>query len=217
MRTPSPKSTPAPIQEITGRPASLMGRGMSQFILPGSGTITLKIVGDVLHTTVESQLNKRETWTRIQNIDSIEIVQAPIWGLLTLGLGLVVLGVPLLRQVGILGTIFTVLGIGAIAAFCCFKHRYLCIHSQRTTLPVGLTKPAEIYQQFSMNVLLLARQLNTLRVVLPPTEATRDREATQGKPGRAIPTGSTQPGINTVGRVAHTTGHTVGHPKTQLQ
>lgn len=50
-----------------------------------NGIRNLKISGDVLQATHTNTLEKKESWTRIQNIDSIEIIEAPIYPLLEEG------------------------------------------------------------------------------------------------------------------------------------
>ncbi len=242
MRTPPPTLTPAPIQEITGKPASLLKNGLSHVILPGSGIATLKISGDLLHAVIENRLQKQEAWIRIQQIDSIEIVQSPIWEFLVIGGGALVIGIPLILRGAVLGFGLGAVGAIAIAFFILFKHRYLCIHSQRTSLPIGLTKPPQIYQQFAMTVMGLARQLNTVRVVNSASESTTGRAPvthgsqpsgrnSQGTPstrgqtqGRPPITPNTQ-GRSTQGQrmaepsppSASLNGQTSGYPHTQLQ
>lgn len=53
------------VTEITGSPA--------------------RVWGNVLQATHTTTLEKKESWTRIQNIDSIEIMEAPIYPLLEEG------------------------------------------------------------------------------------------------------------------------------------
>lgn len=69
------------VTEITGSPAQVWGN----VLIPANGKMNLKISGDVLQATHTTTLEKKESWTRIQNIDSIEIMEAPIYPLLAFG------------------------------------------------------------------------------------------------------------------------------------
>ncbi|MHC5825386.1 MAG: hypothetical protein ACYT04_58445, partial [Nostoc sp.] len=69
------------VVEITGLPAQVWGN----VLIPGRGLMTVKITGDTLQGIVKTGLEKRETWIRIQNIDSVETLEAPIYALLGFG------------------------------------------------------------------------------------------------------------------------------------
>ena len=67
--------------EITGAPAQVWGN----VLVPARGTIIVKVTGDTLVGTTKTGLEKRETQIRIQNIDSVETLEAPIYALLGFG------------------------------------------------------------------------------------------------------------------------------------
>lgn len=142
--------------EIAGAPGKVWGN----VLVPTRGTITVKITGDTLQGTVKTGLEKKESWTRIQNIDSIEILEAPIYVLLLIGGFLVLFGLSLLDKSFIFALII-LLGCAAIIAFAINnKRRCLAIYSHRNTIAVFMNNSPNSYQQFSMNVLAIARQLN---------------------------------------------------------
>lgn len=83
--------------EINGKPGLLWGN----LIVPGSGRLKIKIVGDLLHINSESyyKLETKDIQTRIQDIKSIEIASGPLSWLLVLGIltiGLYGLGIILI-------------------------------------------------------------------------------------------------------------------------
>ena len=143
--------------EITGAPAQTWGN----VLIPSAGTITVKISGDTLQATVKTGLEKKESWTRIQNIDSIEILEAPIYALLIFGGFLILLGLGILASSFIFGSLFIIGGAAIIVLTIKHKRRYLAFYSYRHTLAIFMIKSPDNYQQFAMNVLALARHLNT--------------------------------------------------------
>lgn len=144
------------IVEIVGKP----GKAWGDVIIPASGTITLQIVGDLVQATMKNGFEKSTSWTRIQNIDSVEITEAPNYLLLAIGVFLVLTGLGIANGSAIFGLV--VLAIAAIFIFFAFreKRRLLVIHSLRHTVPVFMVKPPELYQQFAANIMAIARQLN---------------------------------------------------------
>ncbi|NJM23299.1 MAG: hypothetical protein HC907_33985 [Richelia sp. SM1_7_0] len=124
----------------------------------------LKIAGDVLQSTHKTWLEKRESWTRIQNIDSVEIMEAPIYPLLAIGSFLSFLGLRGLFDVNIFLLFLLFLGISLILFAILKKRRYLAVMSHRNTIAVFMNKPPEVYQQFAMNLMLISRQLNALLI-----------------------------------------------------
>lgn len=144
------------VVDITGAPAQVWGN----ILIPARGTITLKITGDILQGTVKTTLEKKESWTRIQNIDSIEILEAPIYALLFFGGFLLLSSLSTLAQSPVLGLILLLVDAAIIGWAINNKRRCLAIYSHRNTVAMFVNKPPEIYQQFSKNVLAIARQLN---------------------------------------------------------
>ncbi len=83
--------------EITGSCAQVW----NGVIIPSNGVISVKIDGNNLNATVKSGLEKKDSRTRIQNIDSVEIHTAPIYLLMAIGIGLAVIGL-----IGWIATLF---------------------------------------------------------------------------------------------------------------
>lgn len=143
--------------EITGTPAQVWGN----VLVPAKGTITVKVTGDTLVGTTKTGLEKRETWIRIQNIDSAETLEAPIYALLGFGVFLAFSALGAFSNSSGLGLILLVAAVALIVYAITNKRRYLAIYSHRNTIVVFMKKSPEIYQQFAMNVLALSRKLNT--------------------------------------------------------
>lgn len=161
------------VTEITGRPGKVWG---SVFV-PSSGSITVKIAGDTLQTTLQSGMEKTSAWVRIQNIDSVEVVESPEYLLLALGIFLVLMGIGALNGSVLLGLMFLAGGVACIAYAFINKRRLLAIYSLRYTVPVFMTKPSPTYQQFAEHVMAIARHLNT-----PPVAPQANRQQPTGKP-----------------------------------
>ncbi len=194
MHTTRPKTNLPPIQEITGRPAKLINNGFGNFVFPASGVVTLKISGDLLVVSSKGFFDKHESWTRLQNIDCVELVESPLWEVLLLGIPTLIAAGWIILAGGFngLGSFLLFMGLACVGLFIPYRRRYLSIYSQRNVIPVFLTKPPEMYQQFAANVLTIARRLN----------------APQRSTGQ--PTGNGQipnSGGYTNGRVGHTSGH----------
>ena len=144
------------IVEITGSPAKVWGN----VLIPARGTISLKISGDILQGTVRTGLEKKDSWTRIQRIDSVEISEAPIYPLLALGGSISFIFLRALFDASAFGLLMLLIGIGLIVFALMNKRRCLVIMSDRNTVAIFMNKPPETYQQFAINLLLIARQLN---------------------------------------------------------
>lgn len=218
MHTTQPKNGYPQIQEITGRPAKLVNNGFGSFVFPASGVVTLKISGDLLLATSKGLFDKRESWTRLQNIDSVELVESPLWEVLMLGVPLLLLALSMIATGGLnsLGLFLLIMGIACIVLFLQYRRRYLGIYSHRNMIPVFLTKPPEMYQQFAVNVMAIARHLNTPPRPSQPNPTANGRSG--NTEGRALP--------NTSGRSMPTSGRptsgrplpaSVGNPHTIIQ
>ena len=150
------------ITEIVGKP----GKSFGTVFVPTTGTITVKIAGDVIQATVKSGLEKSESWVRIQNIDSVEVSEAPNYALLIFGSLLGLYGfIGTLASFAngspsVLGLFFLLCGGGCVAWALLKKRRLIAIYSHRSAISVFMTKPAESYRQFATNVIAVARQLN---------------------------------------------------------
>jgi len=158
------------VTEISGRP----GKVWSNMFVPSSGTVSVRIMGDILQATVKSGVEKTDSWVRIQNVDSAEMVEAPEYILLGLGVFLVLSSLGLLGSAVLLGLMFLAGGIACIVYAFTNKRRLLVIHSLRYTIPVFMTKPPSSYQQFAEHVMAIARHLNA-----PPSMTQANRPVTQ--------------------------------------
>ncbi|MCA6553994.1 MAG: hypothetical protein ACK5EU_17615 [Pseudanabaena sp.] len=148
--------------EITGSCAQVW----NGVIIPSNGVISVKIDGNNLSATIKSGLEKKDSRTRIQNIDSVEIHTAPIYLLLAIGIGLSVIGLigwistfsngnsPMLAFVLLLA------GIAAIVLSILNKQRYMAIYSLRYTIVLFMKGSPELYQQFAARVMAVADSLN---------------------------------------------------------
>lgn len=158
------------ITEIIGNPAQVWGN----VLVPAQGKITVKITGDTLQGTTKTGLEKKESWIRIQNIDSIEILESPIYALFSLGFFLIFIfsGLSLVSESFlILGLIFILVGAALIVFAIRYKRRYLAIYSHRNAIVVFMNKHSEASQEFAVNVLAIARKLNS--PVTTPTRQTQ--------------------------------------------
>jgi hypothetical protein len=129
------------VTEITGRPGQVWGT----VVIPTGGKTTMRIVGDTLQTTtkVNFGLEKKEVFTRIQKIDSVEIVEGRIWWLLVLGLATVM---------GVIGFVFIVL-------FFAIKQNWIVVRSSTSSLILFHSDNSRV-KQFCSNLLTISRQLN---------------------------------------------------------
>ncbi|MTJ14786.1 hypothetical protein FJR11_19840 [Anabaena sp. UHCC 0187] len=128
--------------EINGKPGLLWGN----LIVPGSGRLKIKIVGDLLHTNTESyyKLEKKDIQTRIQDVKSIEIASGPLSWLLGLGIFTLPWGI---------GIIFLIL-------YFFIKQNWLIIYTTNISIIVFYKKTQDV-EGFRTRVLTLARQLNS--------------------------------------------------------
>ena len=143
--------------EVSGKAAKSIG----QFFVPSNGTIKSQISGDILHTTVTSGLEKQELFMRIQNIDSIEVTEAPIYVLLGLGSSILLSSLGAFSEDAALGLILLVVGLVIVVWAIKKKRRLMVIHSLRGVVPIYMEESPEKYQQFAKRIMLTARQLNT--------------------------------------------------------
>lgn len=160
QRTNSPGVT-----EISGRPGQLWGN----VVIPAGGKASLRIVGDTLHgkTAVNFGLETKEIYTRIQNIDSVEVVEGRIWWLLILGLV----------------TVFWLIGIVFLVLFFVVKQNWIVVHSGSATL-ILFQKNTDQAKQFSQNLLTVARQLNT--PTMPRTNGSANQRQPQNQPSTSV-------------------------------
>lgn len=127
--------------EINGRPGQVWGN----FVSPASGKATMRIEGDMLRTITRTAygLEKKEVHTRIQNIDSVELVEGRLWWLLFVGIF----------------TLVWIIGIVFIVLFFMLKQNWIVVHTPCANL-ILFYKKTENVQGFCTSLLNLTRQLN---------------------------------------------------------
>lgn len=167
--------------EIVGKPGKVWG----QVMVPTTGTIEVRIVGDLVQATVKNGFEKTTSWTRIQNVDSIEIAEAPNYLLLAIGVPISLMSLASFESNAVLG--FVILAIGVLFIVFAFreKRRLLAIHSLRYTVPVFMTKSSDLYQQFAANVMAIARQLNAPMPASQPNRPAQIRPTNSATPRSA--------------------------------
>jgi len=164
---------------ITGTAAQSFGN----IFVPSNGTITAQIMGDVLQATVTNGFERKELSIRIQNVDSIEITEAPIYALLSLGGSMALTGLGVIFADAFLGLLCLVSGIAIVIWAIQKKRRLLVvIYSLRSVVPIYMNKSSEEYQQFARQVIAIARHLNALPTqprqkgqVQPPPNSTSNQ------------------------------------------
>ncbi len=169
--------------EVTGR----VGKVIGNILVPAKGIITVRIVGDTLQISTKSGLEKSESWIRIQNIDSIQITEAPEYTLLGVGIFLALGGLIKLLLDVFLGFMLLAIGGACIAYAFINKRRLLAIYSIRQTIAIFMNHSLDSYQQFAKNLLEATRQFTA-----PPQSATastlRTAPARPPMSGKAIRT-----------------------------
>ena len=143
-------------QGISGKAARTFGN----VFVPSNGTVTAQISGDILQATVTSGWEKKELFIRIQNIDSIEITEAPIYALLSLGGSILLSSFGAFTSDELLGFMLLAVGLTIVMWAIQNKRRLLVIHSLRGVMPMYMDKSPEEYQLFANQVIALARRLN---------------------------------------------------------
>ncbi|MDJ0796940.1 MAG: hypothetical protein QNJ51_08885 [Calothrix sp. MO_167.B12] len=141
-------SSSQPFLEINGRPGVVLGN----FIVPASGRSKIKIivVGDLIKTNINLAygLEKKEIFTPISEVQSIEIAEGRLWWLLGLGIF----------------TLFAYfIGIIFIILFFIIKQRWVIIYTSSVSL-ILFHKKTESVEQFRQTVLKIRRQINTLAI-----------------------------------------------------
>ncbi|MBD2666674.1 hypothetical protein [Richelia sinica] len=140
--------------EINGKPGLVWGN----LIVPAAGRskITVKIVGDLLQTNIQSSygLEKRNIQTRIQDVKSIEIASGPLNWLLVLGFLTLLWGI---------GIIFIIL-------YCFIRQNWLIVYTGTISIIVFYKKTQDV-ERFRSTVLKLARQLNSPSLPRTPPPA----------------------------------------------
>ncbi len=137
------------VREISGRP----GQSLGSVVVPVNGKATMKIAEDILHTSVRTSfgLESKEVQTRIQIIDTVELVEGRLWWLLWFAIP-----APFLLGTGAFLLIFLSL---LIAFFFLYKQRWITIYSGNTVLVLFYGEKQRA-REFTQTLLLLSRQLN---------------------------------------------------------
>ncbi|MGF1498922.1 MAG: hypothetical protein ACFB8W_19160 [Elainellaceae cyanobacterium] len=154
------------VSEVSGTCAKVWGN----IYVPSKGSIVISLEKDLLFATTESGFERGNTWVRVQNIDSVELSEAPIYALIALGIVLVLTGLGwLFGGLPFMGFVVLALGIACIVYAFTHKRRLLLIHSLRSTIALFLKGDPEYYHQFSIQILAMARHLNSRTVTVPAT------------------------------------------------
>ncbi|TAF21015.1 MAG: hypothetical protein EAZ76_00835 [Nostocales cyanobacterium] len=131
--------------EINGKPGLLWGN----LIVPAAGRskITIKVVGNLLQTNIQSSygLEKKDIQTRIQDIKSIEIASGPLAWLLVLGF---------------FTLFFYGIGIIFIILYFFIRQRWLIIYTSTIHIILFYKKTQNV-EEFRTILLKLAHQLNS--------------------------------------------------------
>ena len=131
------------VREITGRP----GRSFGYIVVPASGKTTMRITGDILEAKSKTAygLEQRESYTRIQRIETVEMIEGRIWWLLSIG-------VPLLAAYFV--------GVVPIIAFFLLKQKRLVVHDKSGNNFLFYKDSAKA-KDFCQTLMLVSRQLNS--------------------------------------------------------
>ncbi len=138
-----------PIREMKGQP----GQAIGNVVFPSRGEVIMRIQNDVLETSIVTAygLEKREVHTRIQRIESVEVVEGRFWWLLGIG-------IPMLLFYG--------LGIIPIVLFFVIKQRWLMVYNASGNLLLFHNDQKKA-QDFCRTVMAISRQLNTKAASAP--------------------------------------------------
>lgn len=149
-----------PIREMTGRP----GQSWGYIVIPARGKVTMRIRGDVLDTTITTTygLENRHLMTRIQRIETVEMIEGRLWWLLGIG-------IPLL--------FFFFLGLIPIVLFFFLKQKWLIVHNASGNLLL-FYDDSQRANSFCQTLMAVARQLNS--------KSTPATAANGGRPKRPV-------------------------------
>lgn len=156
------------VREITGRP----GQSLGYIVIPASGKATMRITGDILETKSKTSygLEEREAYTRIQRIETVEIIEGRLWWLLSIG-------IPLIPAYFI--------GVIPIVLFFFIKQKRIVIHD-KSGKNFLFYKDSPTAKDFCKTLLLVSRQLNSKSAPAPNQES---NPQPQNKKGDRPPTG----------------------------
>jgi hypothetical protein len=161
---------PVPVREITGRP----GQSWGYVVVPTSGKVTMRILSDMLETSIATAygLEQREIHTRIQRIETVEMVEGRLWWLL-------IIGIPLL--------FVFFLGVIPIVLFFVLKQKWLVVHNASGNLTL-FYKDSKKVQDFCRTLMAISRQLNSKSSSsAPPANGNRPQSANDQRPRVAKP------------------------------
>jgi len=140
----------------------IAARTVGNVYAPTNGTVTkLRVKGDLLQAEVNFSTGKQMTWTRIQSINSVEIVETPSYPWVGLGVSVILVGVLISGSSEWFGGLVTLTGIAAIVYGWRKKRRLMVFYALNSTIPIFMNQPSGVYEKFAMGVLTLARQLNS--------------------------------------------------------
>lgn len=144
--------------EIQGVAAQTWG---TMYVPVRNGTTTIQVKGDLLESRTKLSTGTQTIWTRIQTVNSVEIIQSPAYALIGLGLFILLWGLGLFAVEVALGLIVSAVGIAIMVYAWLNKRRLLVIYASSSTLPIFMNQPTDTYEKFGLGVLGLSRQLNS--------------------------------------------------------
>lgn len=143
----------------------IAARAVGNVYAPTNGIVTkLRVKGDLLQAEVNFSTGKQITWTRVQSINSVEITETPSYSWVGLGIFVVLIGLLIAGVSNWFGGLVILTGIAAIMYAWRNKRRLLVFYGLNSTIPIFMNQPSVAYEKFAMEVLTLARQLNSLPI-----------------------------------------------------
>lgn len=161
-------------RELKGKPGQ---NWLGPVVVPARGSMVLKINSTILEAKKISSfgLEQAEAFIRIQQIDTIEMVEGRLWWLLSLAFffaGAYFNG-------GAFGMICALIAVGIVVAFFVVKQKWMVIRTGSTNV-ILFYKNSGLAKEFSSNLLAIACKLNTQ----PAPTQSRDRQRSRQQPTR---------------------------------
>jgi hypothetical protein len=157
------------VREIEGKP----GQSIGNFVAPANGKITMKLSGDLLETKIvmAHSLEQREIQTRIQCIETIEMVEGRLWWLLWISVTIVTgsLGIDYFDGAWIVAII-------PIIIFFVIKQKWLVVHNSSGNL-VLFYKDSIKAKDFCNTLMALSRHLNQRALAPTPSNNSSQNKA----------------------------------------
>lgn len=147
-----------PVREITGSP----GQSLGYIVIPARGKVTMRISGDMLETKSKTVygLENKESYTRIQRIETVEMIEGRLWWLLSIG-------IPLLG--------FYLIGVIPIILFFFLKQKRVVVYDKSGSHFL-FYKDSHTVKDFCQTLMLVSRQLNSKSLPAQTSKKQRDRQ-----------------------------------------